>query len=196
MGWTSFAYFHGTQSSKLVLNTQGRQTAPYGYRVNYPSVDHANGYSAHFMSPVTRFPDFGKDDADPYKISCGNMGNRKTSGNVATQEGLCIFISSENKVTSNYKVTYTYQTSYQTFVGKRVTENSQSGSLVSVSDVSNKRFWDKNVDGQPAKQYSGFTVHECSKRGICDYETGECKCFAGYGGVSCSSQRSISYSTA
>lgn len=40
-------------------------------------------------------------------------------------------------------------------------------------------------------QRSGWAAAECSRRGLCDRSTGECTCFAGYSGYSCSQQTVI-----
>lgn len=66
--------------------------------------------------------------------------------------------------------------------------------VVTVEEVGEYRYWDVNLDGYPRLSYTGFNTEECSRRGLCDYETGECQCFSGYTGVSCSSQNSISFS--
>jgi len=66
--------------------------------------------------------------------------------------------------------------------------------VVTVEEVGIHRYWDVNIDGYPKQSYTGFNSDECSRRGLCDYETGECQCFSGYTGVACSSQNSISFS--
>merc|ERR1711871_1843734 len=33
--------------------------------------------------------------------------------------------------------------------------------------------------------YGSMTGQDCSGRGLCDYTTGACKCFPGYGGTAC-----------
>jgi len=187
----------------IKIDETGKQTWPAGLRVNYPSNNHANGYSQHWRSPITRFPQFGKDQKDEAQQDCGALKNREDWGNgVTTQEGLCIFISSSNHVNKPYKVTYSYNTNYHgdsdvLYTGREnVKVNDAPGSIVRVTSAEMHRFWDKNVDGQAPKLYGVWDVHTCSKRGVCDHATGECKCFAGYGGVACSSQKTISYQTA
>jgi len=66
--------------------------------------------------------------------------------------------------------------------------------IVTVEEVGEHRYWDVNIDGYPKLSYTGFVTDECSRRGLCDYESGECQCFSGYTGVACSSQNSISFS--
>jgi len=62
---------------------------------------------------------------------------------------------------------------------------------VAVSEVGSNRFWSTNTDGTPSISYnSDEELHVCSRRGLCDYETGLCECFSGYSGSTCA-QRSI-----
>jgi len=43
----------------------------------------------------------------------------------------------------------------------------------------------------PAQKSTYNYVNECSNRGICDRDSGVCKCFGGYTGDSCSEQSSL-----
>jgi len=40
---------------------------------------------------------------------------------------------------------------------------------------------------------SDARLHVCSKRGLCDYTTGMCNCFAGYTGAGCGSQNALAF---
>jgi len=70
------------------------------------------------------------------------------------------------------------------------------GPLVVVDDVQGDRVWNPN-DGDVDFAFTGTNIRDldvCSKRGVCDYSTGLCKCFSGYSGVRCDTQNSISFS--
>jgi hypothetical protein len=70
------------------------------------------------------------------------------------------------------------------------------GPLVVVDDVQGDRLWNPN-DGDVTFGFVSDNVRDldvCSKRGVCDYSTGLCKCFSGYSGVRCDTQNSISFS--
>lgn len=191
-----------------------------------------SGMTAYWDSSASRFPSFVNSEF----ASCGQIMAQDNGDNMAA-EGLCIFISSTNKVTTNYVVTYTTnpiisvtddggtthttykaqtQTGYSTSITRTaVATGSPSGGdlvpnfsvisagtmiegttipVVTVEDVGEHRYWDVNIDGIPKKSYTGFNSDECSRRGLCDYESGECQCFSGYTGVACSSQNSIASS--
>jgi hypothetical protein len=74
--------------------------------------------------------------------------------------------------------------------------NTNFTALVVVDDVQGDRVWNVN-DGDVEFAFTESNVREldvCSKRGVCDYSTGLCKCFSGYSGVRCNTQNSISFS--
>jgi len=191
-----------------------------------------SGITKYWGSSRTRFPDFTNSEF----AECGQVTQQTADGADMGAEGLCIFISSSNKVTTNYVVTYntnptvfvqTSATVNSTYAAQTMTGYSTSiersavatgdvktsdldpnyivlsqgtyidGTeipVVTVEEVGHHRYWDVNIDGYPEQSYTGFNVDECSRRGLCDYESGECQCFSGYTGVACSSQNSISYS--
>merc|ERR1711937_223241 len=231
--------------------------------IKYPS-DSYEGKALYWQSPRTRFPDFNSN-ANPDKKwhDCGRIDGTEDINNdavsqagpgrasvaatkdlVHSTEGLCLYISSGNKITTekNYRVTYMYNADVyytngpgaavvafqgQTQVGESVsvvtTDASGAGTqsfvgtpsadqlingeeaIVTVEEVGLYRYWDVNDDGYPERSYqsctaagvctSTFETHECSKRGICDESTGECRCFSGYTGTSCNAQNAISYSS-
>lgn len=70
------------------------------------------------------------------------------------------------------------------------------GPLVVVDDVQSDRTWNGD-DGDVIFEFTDRNIRDldvCSKRGVCDYSTGLCKCFSGYSGVRCDTQNSISFS--
>jgi len=190
-----------------------------------------SGITRYFQSQRSRFPSFVNSEF----AECGQL-MAQSEGTDMAAEGLCIFISSSNKVTTNYVITYTTNpevsvtadgatytnykaqtmTGYSTSIERSAVATDDPFTVgyasnfnvlaegtyidgtdipvVTVEEVGIHRYWDVNKDGYPAKSYTGFNVDECSRRGLCDYETGECQCFSGYTGVACSSQNSIASS--
>jgi hypothetical protein len=188
-----------------------------------------SGITKYWESSGTRFPDFTNSEF----AECGQAMQSDTAASTDfAAEGLCIFVSTSNKVTTNFVVTYNTNptitvddgtnylaetmTGYSSSIERTAvaTGRAVDGDLVpgftivdqgtliegtgipvvTVEEVGAHRYWDVNIDGYPKMSYTGFNTDECSRRGLCDYETGECQCFSGYTGVSCSSQNSISFS--
>jgi hypothetical protein len=68
--------------------------------------------------------------------------------------------------------------------------------LVTVQDLQADRQWNKN-DGDVSKMFiaEGISALDmCSKRGLCDFDTGMCDCFSGYSGIRCDDQNAIAFS--
>merc|ERR1711981_356690 len=68
--------------------------------------------------------------------------------------------------------------------------------LVTVQNLQTNRKWNAN-DGDVSKEFIKEKVEEladCSKRGLCDFDTGMCDCFSGYSGIRCDDQNAIAYS--
>merc|ERR1712072_1433921 len=64
-----------------------------------------------------------------------------------------------------------------------------AGGLVTLSSVGADRKWIRELDGDPVIEYmtgSADDLQACSRRGLCDYDTGRCECFFGYMGNSSS----------
>jgi len=76
---------------------------------------------------------------------------------------------------------------YEVLYGKQVrgTDATTKG-LVQLSDVSVDRVYSTLVDGTPTIDFSNSAkVYPCSRRGLCDEDTGKCECFFGFTGNSC-----------
>merc|ERR1712146_377408 len=68
--------------------------------------------------------------------------------------------------------------------------------LVTVQDPNAHRAWNPK-DGDVTKTFISKDTQQlpqCSKRGLCDYDTGMCDCFSGYSGIRCDDQNAIAYS--
>merc|ERR1711934_273192 len=147
----------------------------------------------------------------------GCQGKDITGTADVTQYGLCMFIQIENPgVQKALKVQYFYNpkttstraealhtdvVSGQTrgFNTKRINavddvySPSEPLYLVTVQDLQLDRVWNAN-DGDVSKMFIGEDITKldtCSKRGLCDYDTGMCDCFSGYSGIRCDDQNAI-----
>merc|ERR1711881_356591 len=67
-------------------------------------------------------------------------------------------------------------------------------SIVTVKEVGSNRKWHKLIDGTPIIEHNSKTpLYDCSRRGLCDWETGSCKCFDGYSGYKCQERSVLGY---
>jgi hypothetical protein len=71
------------------------------------------------------------------------------------------------------------------------TPETDNQAVIVVTDLTAYREWDASYDGLQKSflgdgtSNSDIELHICSRRGLCDMETGVCECFGGYGGSNC-----------
>merc|ERR1711934_549953 len=156
---------------------------------------------------------------DAQVIHPGCMGLDIDGTADVTQYGLCMFVQIENPgVQQALKVQYFYNpkttstranpletevVSGQTsgFNSKGIDETdvvavTDPTFLVTVQDLQSDREWNSR-DGDVSKLFISQSITQlamCSKRGLCDYDTGMCDCFSGYSGIRCDDQNAIAYS--
>jgi hypothetical protein len=127
------------------------------------------------------------------------------------KNALCIFITiPEPEGKKNLKVNYKFKTTIRTAAAAEATLKPEdyttsyareianvaggANALVTVKQVGSKRFWHKLIDGTPIIGYNAKQpLHDCSRRGLCDFETGKCKCFDGYSGYKCQERSVLGY---
>merc|ERR1712003_477808 len=157
---------------------------------------------------------------DEQVIPDGCQGVSATGTAAIVQYGLCLFIQIENPgVQKALKVQYFYNPTLTStrattltthvvggetsgFNTKRINDAANKFSpsdptyLVTVQDLQLDRVWNA-ADGDVSKMFIGEDITKldmCSKRGLCDYDTGMCDCFSGYSGIRCDDQNAIAYS--
>jgi len=158
---------------------------------------------------------------DEQIIPDGCQGVNAKGAVAIVQYGLCLFIQIENPgVQKALKVQYFYNPTLKSDKNEKdlithVVSGETSGdhalrinaagtavlpdkaiNLVTVQDLQEDRVWNPN-DGDVSKLFisEDVTVLDmCSKRGLCDYDTGMCDCFSGYSGIRCDDQNAIAYS--
>jgi hypothetical protein len=144
----------------------------------------ATGKSPYTNDAKYRMPFWGNNDATIAKaFNCAS-------------NSLCLFVRlNEPKGSKNMVVHYKAQNNASSVKAADVYGNSNSvagKTVVEVSEVGSTRAWSTVMDGSPTINYnSNKDLHVCSKRGICDYTTGTCKCFSGYSGYNCGKRNSL-----
>jgi len=172
----------------------------------------SNGRSIAVNDVKYRFPYFVADSS-----------TIKTAATTAKEythcdaNAVCVFITLPEPVgTKSMNVNYKFKStvvavangkaddfkpsSYVTSLGPEVSGRSGSSNgaaqstFVKISEVGSKRTWHKLIDGTPIIDFDSTTpLYACSRRGLCDYETGECKCFDGYSGFKCQERSVLGY---
>jgi len=159
---------------------------------------------------------------DDFVIPGACRGLDLTDTTDATRYGLCVFIQIENPgVQHALKVQYFYNpyTTVDATRGGDIETEVVTGQtrgfnskgiadpldihspsdplyLVTVQDLQSDRQWNAN-DGDVSKLFVSESITSldmCSKRGLCDFDTGMCDCFSGYSGIRCDDQNAIAYS--
>jgi hypothetical protein len=135
----------------------------------------------------------------PYFVDLDNTDDlSSTDITNCSEASVCVFIrlpisSGTQDLSVSYKYKAEIRNSTDLLVGEyaEAVGHSRDGSIVRVVEVGSNRHWSVETDGTPRIAYnSDQELHACSRRGLCDYETGLCECFSGYSGYKCD-QRSI-----
>merc|ERR1712048_922318 len=200
------------QAGSLVRGTPSAPQKWYTYPKDWKAVETSDPFSV----PVDQL----EYRLDEQVIPAGCQGVDATGSTANVQYGLCLFIQIENPgVQQALKVQYFYNpltkstkskdinthvVSGETsgFNTKRINDNANKFSpsdplyLVTVQDLQLDRVWNA-ADGDVSKMFIGEDIVKldmCSKRGLCDFDTGMCDCFSGYSGIRCDDQNAIAYS--
>jgi len=153
-----------------------------------------------------RFPYWVADDDDT--TTAVKIAEKYTN---CKANNLCIFITipepiGTKKMTVNYKFKTLIRAGtdaklepddYTKSWGKEISNHASEGAdspIVSVKEVGTDRHWHTLIDGTPIIDFwSDTPLYDCSRRGLCDYETGSCKCFDGYSGYKCQERSVLGY---
>jgi len=177
--------FLGADCSNVKNFAQGKSLAVNDNKYRFP----------YFVSP-----DYNTKGADAMAKDYTNCD----------KNALCIFITiPEPEGTKDLTVNYKFKTlirtavteaalkpkEYTTSLAREISNvNDGPNALVSVSQVGSARHWHKLIDGTPIIKYKhDQKLHDCSRRGLCDFETGKCKCFDGYSGYKCQEKSVLGY---
>jgi len=187
----------------------------------YPRDFYQGGAKPETPSHFTESLDF-RLDQQVIPAACKGV-DLSIDNSPAEQYGLCMFIQISNpgvqhplKVQSFWKPSLAGDTagklieheivSAQTkgFNGNTALDDAKnkvnpgdSQYLATVMELNTHRVWNP-TDGDVSKAFITKPITDlayCSKRGLCDESTGECRCFSGYTGTACNAQNAISYSS-
>lgn len=132
-----------------------------------------------------------------------NTGANLAGAFNCANNALCLFIAlkepkgpvggeGEKSLSVEYKYSRQISANAQGEEFSGFNNNPSLNPLVEVAEVGSDRFWSTTLDGSPSISFGSTTeIHECSKRGLCDYATGQCKCFDGYSGRDCGKRSSL-----
>merc|ERR1712185_226288 len=118
-------------------------------------------------------------------------------GTNCAKNSLCLFITiPEPEGNKDLTVNYKFKTLIRTAVAEKDLKPSEYTTSLAreVSHVGSDRHWHKLIDGTPIIKFKDDQeLHDCSRRGLCDFETGKCKCFDGYSGYKCQEKSVLGY---
>jgi len=195
--WVTHVPGNTVDDNYLIYPSNGVPAIPF------TAVDECSDATAgcSFQDAFSSGASLAVNDADyrfPYFVSLDNtdpLDSRDITN--CGFASLCVFIRLPTAVgNQDMAVSYKYKSeirSTNVLTGEYAESvgHSSDGTIVSVSEVGSDRKWSVNTDGTPRIDYnSNAELHTCSRRGLCDYETGLCECFSGYSGYKCE-QRSI-----
>jgi hypothetical protein len=162
------------------------------------------GKSVAVDDPMFRFGFYVASDAD----DADSGAERHAEILNCKANAVCVFIQiPEPKGSKDMTVTYKFKPRYLTAESKTISDSSpvwgsevsshsnDDDSIVEVSQVGQDRQWYTDVDGTPVISFApdSTTPYWCSRRGLCDFETGTCKCFDGYSGYRCQERSVLGY---